>query len=217
MAATRFLQTFISVLFIAAFSVTAIKPACAGPTAASPEPTPGKCLSKDEAELAAKINKLRVDNKLPPLPVSKSLYTVAKWHVIDLALFAPHENKTDSSGKPCDLHSWSDKGAGRGEWKPLCYTADHKYALDMFKKPHEIVNYMANGYENIYWTSAPLNPAMVMNGWENKKDEKDIILQQGNFRRNRWTSMGIGIYGNYASVWFGEGVANDDEMSACVK
>jgi len=205
-------QTLIMVIFLATLGITSVDTTSAAPTPPSPEPRPDKCLTKDEAELAAKINKLRADNKLPQLPVSRSLYSVAKWHVIDLSLFAPHEN----AGKQCDLHSWSDKGIGRGGWKPLCYTADHANALDMFKKPYEIANYMANGYENIYWTSAPLTPAMVMNGWENRKDEKDIILQQSNFNRNRWTSMGVGIYGNYASVWFGEGVPSEDVMAACV-
>lgn len=203
-------------LLSAVFALLSADLVCADQSVAPFEPRPATCLSTDEVDLEGRINKIRGENKLPGLPVSKPLYMVAKWHVIDLALFSPHEKK-DSKGNSCDLHSWSDKGAGMGGWKPLCYTADHKNAVDMFRKPYEIANYMSDGYENIYWTSALLTPVMVISGWENRKDEKDIILQQGNFKGNRWTSMGVGIYGNYASVWFAEGVNNQGEMSACEK
>jgi hypothetical protein len=179
------------------------------------EPRPGKCLTEDEAELAQLINKWRKDNGLPAIRVTGSLYRVAKWHVIDLGLFAPHKDKTDSRDMPCDLHSWSDKGEGRGGWKPVCYTADHYYAKQMWYKPKEIADYTGVSYENIYWTSAPLSPAMVLTCWENRVGEKELLLEQSYFKNSRWKAMGVGIYGNYASVWIGDKVDHEDEMVKC--
>ncbi|KAF0215252.1 MAG: Allergen V5/Tpx-1 family [Geobacteraceae bacterium] len=180
------------------------------------EPVPGDCLTDDEAELARLVNKLRNDNGLPAIRVTGSLYKVAKWHVIDLVT-APHKDKTDGRGLPCDLHRWSEKGEGRGGWKPVCYTADHKYAKAMWDKPREITDYMGDGYEIVYWTSAPLSPSMVISFWENRKFEKDLILEHNAWKNSKWNVMGVGIYGNYAAVWFGGKPDHEGVVGRCEK
>lgn len=181
------------------------------------ELAPGNCLTDEEAELARLINRLRSEHQLPAIRVTGALYKVAKWHVIDLALFSPHKDKTDSRGKPCDLRSWSDKGEGRGGWKPLCYTSDHQYAKELWGKPREISDFRGAAYENIYWTSAPLSPSMVINCWENRKEEKELILELGAWKESRWASMGIGIYGGYAAVWISDSADSADTVESCKK
>lgn len=178
-------------------------------------PAPGNCLTDEEAELARLVNKLRSDNGLSAIRVTGSLYKVAKWHVIDLAENAPHKDKTDAKGEPCGLHSWSDKGEGRGGWKPVCYTPDHKYAGDIWDKPREITNYKGEGYENVYWTSAPLSPSMVIRFWGNRQSERDMILGANDWKNSRWNAMGVGIYGNYAAVWFGSKTDHEDVVGRC--
>lgn len=178
-------------------------------------PRPGTCMTEQEAELARLINEWRGRHDLPPVPLARSLYTVAKWHVLDLALFAPHLDKTDSRGMPCDLHSWSDKGEGRGWWEPVCYTADHMYARQMWSKPKEIAGYTGGSYENIYWTSAPLSPGMVIGFWENRAGEMDLILEQKDWKNSKWKAMGVGMHGGFAAVWLGDRAHENDEIQPC--
>ena len=179
-------------------------------------PRPGACLSEQEAELARLINQWREKNDLPPVPLARSLYTVAKWHVLDLALFAPHSEKTDSRGLPCDLHSWSDKGEGRGWWEAVCYTPDHMYAKQMWSKPKEIAGYTAGSYENIYWTSAPLSPGMVISFWESRTGEREMILEQKEWKNSKWKAMGVGIHNGFAALWLGDKAYDQDEIAPCV-
>ncbi len=176
---------------------------------------PGRCLTDDEAELVSLLNRVREDSHLPPVAVRESLYTVAKWHVIDLSINSPHKDMTDERGIPCNLHSWSDKGKVKGGWNPLCYTADHKYALGMWKKPREISDHRSNGYENIYWTSANLSPAMAVNYWVSRNEELEMIIERNNWGKHPWQTMGVGIYGNYAAVWLSDKPTKEPEMKQC--
>lgn len=177
---------------------------------------PGDCLTEAEAELGRLVNRLREEHQLLPVPIVKPLYRVAKWHVIDLSVNAPHKGRNDDRGMACNLHSWS--GTGRetgGGWEPLCYTSDHKQALGMWSKPREISGHRSNGYENVYWTSAPLSPAMAINYWQGRDSELDMILGRRTWQRHVWRSMGVGVFGNFAAVWLSEKSASDSEMSLC--
>ncbi len=178
--------------------------------------SPSGCLTEAEAELGRLVNKLREEHQLPPVPVVEPLYKVAKWHVIDLVENTPHRDRNDDRGLACNLHSWSDKGKETGGgWEPLCYTPDHKQASGMWNKPREISDYRSNGYENIYWTSAPLSPAMAINYWTGRDDELDMILERKSWKRHAWRSMGVGVFGNYAAVWLSEKSASDSKLSRC--
>ncbi len=177
---------------------------------------PGNCLTEPEYELGRLVNKIREQQHLPRVPIKESLYRVAKWHVIDLLTNTPHKDKTDKNGMPCNLHSWSDNGKQLGAgWEPLCYTADHKQALGMWKKPREISDHRSNGYENIYWTSAPVSPSMAINYWENSSDELDMILERSSWKSYEWRTMGVGILGNYVAVWFSVKPTSEPEMGGC--
>ncbi|MBI5741125.1 MAG: hypothetical protein HZA16_10435 [Nitrospirae bacterium] len=179
------------------------------------EPKPGKCLSDAEADLARLINEYRKQHNLSEVPVMETLYLTAKWHVIDLSLHEPHKGKKDPLGKKCDLRSWSDKGAGRGNWKPVCYTSDHAHALDILEKPAEIAGYKGNAYENVYWTSAPLTPEMVLRAWQNRPGERGLIIEEENWQDSNWAAMGVAIFENSASVWFGSEKDNSGLMQRC--
>lgn len=176
---------------------------------------PDRCLSDQEVELVRLLNVLREENHLAPVKVKESLYRVAKWHVIDLATNTPHKDRVDERGMPCNIHSWSAKGKEKGGWNPLCYTADHKNALGMWKKPREISEHRSNGYENVYWTSAILSPAMAVYYWSNRNDELDMIAERNAWGKHPWRTMGVGVYGNYAAVWFSEKPTSEPEMKPC--
>lgn len=175
--------------------------------------SPGKCLTRAEEELGRLLNKLREEHQLPPLPIKEPLYRVAKWHVIDLETNRPHEKTQEM---PCSLHSWSDKGKELGGgWAPVCYTPDHKQAPGIWIKPREIANHRSNGYESIYSTSGKISPEKVISFWKSKHDELNMILEQKNWGRFNWQTMGVGIHGRYAAVWFSEKEDRGSEMSPC--
>ena len=164
---------------------------------------PADCLSSQEVELAQLVNDYRNQNNLPSVPISKSLMEVAHDHVKDLYDNAPNTG-TDSRGLPCNLHSWSDKG----NWTPVCYTDDHQYASGMWDKPREITFgvYQGNGYENAYEVSANFMATAedAFNAWKNDPAHNQIMIEQGPWEGCHWPVMGVGIYQNYAVLWFGD-------------
>lgn len=159
-------------------------------------------LNSKEKELRRLINDIRKKNDLPSIPVTKSLTLVARLHVRDLHHNHP-DTGTDSRGMECNLHSWSEKG----KWTPVCYTSDHNYASKMWSKPKEITNnkYTGNGYEIAYICSgADATPSGALESWKNSQDHLDVILERGTWTNRKWPAMGVGIYKEYAVVWFGD-------------
>jgi uncharacterized protein YkwD len=121
------------------------------------------CLSDQEAEMIRLTNQQRESVGLPAVPASRSLFKVARTHVLDLQENQPNQGK-DPRGLDCNLHSWS----AMGYWKPVCYTSDHYYADLMRYKPGEInaKKYNNAGYEVVYWISrGPIDPKLVLDGW----------------------------------------------------
>ncbi|NJP05345.1 MAG: CAP domain-containing protein [Chloroflexaceae bacterium] len=165
----------------------------------APEPPyqPGVCLTATEAELGRLINDYRAEQDLPPVALSLSLSHVAQVHVVDL-----HENRpdtgTDSRGMECNLHSWSDKG----DWTPVCYTSDHRYAERMWIKPWEITKevYSDNGFEIA--SKGASTAAEALDLWKQSPGHNNMIIEAGNW--GEWQAMGVGFYEEYAVVWFGE-------------
>ncbi len=163
---------------------------------------PGTCLTPAEAELARLVNERRREHGLDPVPLSRSLSLVARWHAIDLQENDPATGK-DRRGLPCGLHSWSDKGP----WSPVCYTSDHFYAQKMWNKPRELTQnrYFGNGYENVYWTSGErADPGRAVDYWISRSEEGDVILERKLWDQMGWPAFGVGLYGQYAVVWFGD-------------
>ncbi|MEX2593664.1 MAG: CAP domain-containing protein [Anditalea sp.] len=149
--------------------------------------------TKEEDELFEMINTYRKSLDLPAVPLSKALNKVAQVHARDLM-----ENY--SQGKRCNMHSWSKNGP----WSACCYTDNHKKANCMWDKPKEIAGYDSPGYEVAYWHSAIATPGAALEVWKKSPGHHAVLANLGPFKQAKWKAMGVGIYQQYAVVWFGE-------------
>jgi hypothetical protein len=171
------------------------------------------CLSEKETKLYNMVNQFRKEFSLPPIPNSRALDMVARVHAVDLYENKP-EKGMDSRGKPCNKHSWSDKGF----WTPVCYTEDHCYAKLMWEKPREIAGnvYTYPGFENVYWTSAEeVSPKRVIAAWAKNPGHCDLILESGIWRDFRMNALGVAIYKNIAIIWIGEESDSLGPLKSC--
>ena len=160
--------------------------------------SPGECMSEKQESLANEINSYRRNNGLGMVPVSFSLSLVAQWHVIDLFTTQPNVPAQ------CNLHSWS--GNMPSLWTPVCYTDDHAFAPEMWKKPSQITDgaYMSPGFEIVYRSSAEVVPPIAVAFWGSNPSHKAIILERGEWAGQSFAAMGVGVYKNFAAVWFGK-------------
>ena len=150
-------------------------------------------LSSDELELYDLIMKYRKSKGLAEIPISKSLTIVAQTHAKDL-----DENYIPDP--KCNLHSWSNNGS----WKPVCYTKNHAQAKLMWSKPQELTSYKGNGYEIAFAEDEEYlaNAENALDSWKLSKDHNAVILNKGAWKK-KWSAIGIGIFGSYAVIWFG--------------
>jgi len=160
-------------------------------------PLPEICLTQAETELYRLITEYRTEKGLPEINLSISLSFVARTHAID-------QTGNFREGSRCNMHSWS----GEGEWSSCCYTADHKKAKCMWDKPRELTNYSGDGFEISFYSTYPYSsPAAfakdILDGWKKSPGHNDMILNKGMWKKVSWQSIGVGIYGEYANVWFG--------------
>jgi len=160
--------------------------------------TDQSCITEQEYRLYELVNEYRKENGLPAISLSASLSIVAGAHVWDL------DNNQPDHGK-CNMHSWSDEGP----WNECCYTEDHKKASCIWSKPSELTSYEGNGYEVAYYSSWSVDEQndmawAALEGWKRSPGHNRIILNKYAWKRLKWKAMGVGIYGNYAVVWFGE-------------
>lgn len=156
------------------------------------------CLTDDEYRLYQLIMEYRKDRGLPAIPLSYSLTHVAGAHAWDLTTNRPDVGR-------CNMHSWSDEGP----WSGCCYTEDHKEAECLWSKPNELTDYDGFGYEIAYYSSKTVDRHVDMalaalEGWKDSPGHNHMIINKYGWKRMKWNAIGIGIYGNYAVVWFGE-------------
>ena len=161
------------------------------------------CLSDEEMKLVGLINEYRKSKKLPSVPISEKLTKVAQTHARDLA----KNYEFDPNGK-CNPHSWSSEG----NWSPCCYTNDHKEAECMWNKPKEIAAYESQGYEIAYYSSSGASAEEGLAGWKKSKGHNPLLVNSGIWKQAEWKAIGVGIYKEYAVVWFGQLV---DESKPC--
>ncbi|MBS9525518.1 hypothetical protein KI659_15990 [Litoribacter alkaliphilus] len=147
----------------------------------------------EEQTLYDIINDYRQTRNLPPVAYSEKLSKVAQTHARDL-----QENYQRSNR--CNMHSWSKKG----DWKGCCYTDNHKNPECMWDKPKEIAGYESPGYEIAYWHSAKAQPDHALEVWIKSPGHHSVLANLGPFKDADWKAMGVGIYKEYAVVWFGE-------------
>jgi len=151
------------------------------------------CISPSEVELYNMINEYRKSFSLPHIPFSRSLSFVAKSHVRDLFFNRPDQGK-------CNVHSWSDKGP----WKPFCYPQDEKKNNSVWDKPKELSPYNSKAYEIVYWENNQVNIDSILPFWQSIDYFNSFLVNGGKWQGKTWMAIGVGIYENYASVWFGE-------------
>ena len=154
-------------------------------------------LSEKEAKLYYDINAYRESLGLPKLSLSKSLTTVARTHVADSNAHTP-ENQVDVRGIQGNLHSWSSYGS----WTPVVYTSDHNYAAYMWSKPSELTSYPGSGFEISSRYSLSMTPDVALDSWKGSQGHNDVMTTQGMWSDLK--TMGVGIDGKYAHVWFGQ-------------
>ncbi|MCU0843567.1 MAG: CAP domain-containing protein [Spirochaetes bacterium] len=147
----------------------------------------------EEMKLYDLIMRYRAGRGLPSIALSPSLTHVAQVHARDLTDNRPAKGE-------CNMHSWSDKG----KWSACCYTRDHRQAACMWNKPRELTPYPGNGYEisNGAWGVA-MNAEIALKGWQGSPAHNAVIINEGIWSGGPWKAVGVGIYGNYAVVWFG--------------
>lgn len=153
------------------------------------------CLSPEEQTLYNLLMAYRKSKKVPVIPYSAKLTRVAQAHVRDLANHFDYENKGG-----CNPHSWSSSG----KWSPCCYTDDHKQASCMWSKPREISGYPADGFEIAFFSSDGAQAAESLEGWKMSPGHNPVMINSGTWKDAKWEAVGIGIYGNYSVVWFGQ-------------
>lgn len=150
-------------------------------------------VSEAEFRLYRLIMDFRMSKGKDSIPLSASLTFVAQTHAGDLT-----EHYTPN--KKCDMHSWSKKGT----WTPCCYTSDHANAGCSWSKPGELTPYKADGFEVVYFDYQIPVPGNVLEKWKKNPTNNDMLLNMGQWSTESWKAIGVGIYGNYASVWLGK-------------
>ena len=162
------------------------------------------CITKEEKRLYDLINEYRKENGLEKIPLSVSLTIVAQAHVKDLQDNQPVKGD-------CNLHSWS----GKGKWKSCCYTDDHAKATCMWNKPSELTNYKGYGFEIACQGFDSDKALSAINMWKDSSPHNAVILNSCQWKTTEWKAIGIGIYGDYAVIWFGKEEDADGEPSVC--
>lgn len=161
-------------------------------------------LKEEEFKLYRTINNYRSENDLKKIPLSLNLSKVAKTHAKDLYYNSPHKKRG------CDMHSWSDEG----DWEGCCYTSDHKNAECMWLKPKEITDYKGYGYEIVFFYSPVTDNISLaeksVDAWKQSPGHSKTILNEAPFDKIEWNAIGVGIYKEFVTVWFGK---EQDESS----
>lgn len=151
-------------------------------------------LSSEEQKLYDLIMQYRAEKNLPAIPLSPALTYVAQTHVRDLQSYPPQDD--------CNLHSWSDQGA----WSAVCYTKDptDDAKRAVWNKPRELTTYPGAGYEIAHWISSGATARSAIEGWKKSPKHNATMINLNMWSNVTWRAIGVGIYKDYAVVWFGE-------------
>jgi len=154
------------------------------------------CISAEESKLYRLIIEYRKEKRLPEIPLSKSLSYVARQHVVDMDI----NLKTMT-------HAWSTC-----KYNPN----DSKTFKCMWLKPSELTHYKANGYECVFSISGGGATAQdALNAWKKSPNHNNVITNKSIWKDMKWNALGVGIYKNYAAIWFGEDKDEEDTPVVC--
>jgi len=165
------------------------------------------CVTEQELNLYNLIMEYRKSKNLKTIPLSAKLTRVAQTHTHDLS-----DNYKIDSRNRCNPHSWSKKGV----WTSCCYTSDHKQAKCMWDKPKEIAEYNSPGYEIAYYSSLGAKAKEGLDGWKLSSAHNPLLINDGMWSKVEWNAIGVGIYKEYAVVWFGQ-MEDFDKPTECKK
>lgn len=73
----------------------------------------------------------------------------------------------------------------------------------MNEKPKEITGYKGKGWEMVYSSGEEARADEAFDLWISLDVTKDYLLNTGKWLKP-WKAIGIGFYGDYACVWFGD-------------
>ena len=173
--------------------------ACTGAASRPPMPPPPSVQEPgpdspraEEVRLHALLNEYRIANHLAPVPLSPSLSKVARAHAADLSAHGFNDT--------CSIHSWSVGGP----WTPCCYDMRRPNGKCMWNKPRELSAYQGVGFEIAYRYSAGVRAGRALQTWRDSPVHNAVILNLGGWREQQWRAVGVGIDGEYATVWWGE-------------
>ena len=74
----------------------------------------------------------------------------------------------------------------------------------MWDKPREIADFDSNGYEILSYSSDGITPSEALIGWQNSRGHHEVMINAGIWTKVEWGGMGVGIYKEWAVVWFAE-------------
>ena len=74
----------------------------------------------------------------------------------------------------------------------------------MWSKPKEIAAYESSGYEIAAYHSRAANAVDAIAGWKVSEGHNRVMINDGIWKQIKWNAIGIGIYKEYAVVWFGD-------------
>jgi uncharacterized protein YkwD len=202
-AALMIALTGLGGIFMAGFAV-AQSPPTQSPTASpqtptaptSPQPCQGQAiveaqscvgddLEAEEEKLYQLLNDYRAQNGLPAIPRSPALNLVANRHVRDLA------------GNVRRLtHGWSNC--------PYDASDSTTYAC-MWEAPKRLnTAYSGMAYENAHFKSDGATAESALSSWQASEEHRAVLLNQDVWQTYDWQAIGVGIYENYAVLWFGK-------------
>lgn len=90
----------------------------------------------------------------------------------------------------------------------------------MWDKPRELTGYQGDGYEISFYSTHEYNSPSacakdILNGWKKSSGHNDVIMNKSIWKNVNWQAIGIGIYGEYANVWFGKEKDSAAEPKPC--
>lgn len=85
----------------------------------------------------------------------------------------------------------------------------------MWDKPKEIAGYDSPGYEIAYYSSAGANAEEGLQGWQKSPSHNPLLINSGMWKQVTWNAIGIGIYKEYAVVWFGQLKDDESQITTC--
>ena len=170
---------------------------CGGQKILTQKTCVGDDLDLEEKRLYQMVNEYRIAQGLSSIPSSPSLQLVANRHIRDLA-----ENHHLLSQRGLHwIHGWSN----------CPYDAENPQTFScMWEAPKRLrTPYPGMGFEifcgdlDVKYRDFVMTANYAFNTWKKSRLHREVILNQGTWKRYSWKAMGVGIYKGFAAIWFG--------------